>query len=220
MSTTENETPTNDASVADASATESDTTPTETPAPAPPGWSGPSEREWSAIVGGFKYLKDQGLFDQEEEEEPDYESMDLADLTKHYVDGKLQEVRPYVEAAAREAGEKRMGELLDEFEKRPEVGRLDKPTRNAVGFVAESILGRVDPSGSDPQAAVYAVYEAAKMLGGLTKSQRDEAVAEFKESFKKTPYNDPNFSGAGERSATPATSYEEVISRYTGDEEV
>jgi hypothetical protein len=113
-----------------------------------------------------------------------------------------------------------MNELLDDFTQRPEVGNLSKEARNQVGYVAESMLSRLDPEGKDPQAAVYAVYEAAKMLGNLTKTERESAVKEYKDSFKKTPYNDPNYSGPGERSREPAKTYDEVIARYTGDEEV
>jgi hypothetical protein len=187
-----------------------DVTPSETEAPA--GWGGPSEDEWKTVVGGLSYLTDQiSAFGQETEPEFDpkeLENMDAAEIVEHYVSSRMSELEPYVATAAREAGEKRMNEIFDTVE--PETGKFD---RKVAGKLAEAMYGEV----GDP---VEAVKVAARMVAGLSKSERDAALREYKDSLKRSSFQDPGVSGAGERSQLPAKTYDEVIARWSGQEDV
>lgn len=176
------------------------------------GWSGPSEEEWKTVVGGLHYLTNQASQPQEEVEpefDPkDLEGMDAAEIVEHYVSSRLSELEPYVATAAREAGERRMNEIFDQVE--PETGKFD---RKIAGKLAESLYGEV----GDP---VEAVRVAARMIAGRSKADRDEALKEYKDSLKRSTFQDPGVSGAGERSQLPAKSYDEVIARWSGQEDV
>jgi hypothetical protein len=142
--------------------------------------------------------------------EEDYESMDAGELVQHYVDGRLGEIQPYIESAAREAGEKRMNELFDAFEKEPEIGSFD---RKYAARLAESLFNET----GDP---VEACRQAAYMTANFSKAERKAALEEYKAAAKRTPFNDPSVSSGGERSAPPAKSYDEVIDRWAGQEDV
>lgn len=175
-------------------------------------WSGPAREEWDTVVGGLHYLIQQSQKAEQEqpEEEVDYENMDAADLVQHYVDSRLSQLEPYVATAAKQAGEQRMNELFDQFEGDPEIGKFD---RKLASKVAESLY----TEGGDPVAAVK---EAAKMVSGLSKRERQAALDEYKESLKRDQFSDPRVTGGGERTPLPAKSYDEVIARWSGQEDV
>jgi hypothetical protein len=188
-----------------------DVTPEATPQEAPAGWGGPSEDEWKTVVGGLHYLTQQlNEYGQEEPEvDPkDLEGMDAAEIVEHYVSSRLSELEPYVATAAKEAGEKRMNEIFDEVE--PETGKFD---RKIAGKLAEAMYGEV----GDP---VEAVKVAARMVAGLSKSDREAALREYKDSLSRSPFQDPGVTGTGERAQLPAKTYDEVISRWSGQEDV
>lgn len=185
--------------------------PEVTPEVTPAEWGGPSKEEWQTVVGGLHYLSQQlQEAGQEPEEEPDFENMDAGDIVQHYVDSRIGELEPYVQSAAREAGEKRMNELFDEFEKDPQIGKFD---RRVASRLAEAVYGEV----GDP---VEACRQAATMVSGLSKAERDQAVKEYKDSLKRRTFDDPGVTGGGERTPLPAKSYDEVIARWSGQEDV
>lgn len=181
----------------------------------PVSWGGPSEEEWRTVVGAMSYMAEQLVDKNNPEATPELkpeelENMDAGELVQLYVDGRLSEIQPYVESAAREAGEKRMNELFDTFEQEPEIGKFD---RKYAARLAESLFNEI----GDP---VEAVRQAAFMTANFSKSERKSALDEYKAAAKRTTMNDPGITGSGERSAPPAKTYDEVIDRWSGQQDV
>lgn len=198
-------------------------TPEEVPAqePAVTPDTGGGEEPWSlkqddfnTVVQGVNYLIQQDqLRNQQsqqyyEPENDDLEGMDAAQIVEHYVNARMSELDPYIATAAKDAGVKRMNEIFDEVE--PEVGKFD---RKVAGMIAESLFGEI----GDP---VESVRQAARLVAELQKSSGEARVGEYKEALKRSTFQDPGVTGSGERAAPPAKSYDEVIARWSGQEDV
>ena len=185
----------------------------ETTPEAAPTWGGPSEQEWKTIVAANQYLvqRMQELeYEPEVEEEPDYENMDMASLLQTYVDNRLGEMSPYVQQAAQQAGEKRLNEIFDAAEKDERIGKFD---RDLAGQLADAMW----KPGMDP---VQTVYAAAQRASQFSKREREAGLEEYKASLKKNPFDDLPVGGGGNKRLPTPKSYDEVVSRWSGEEEV
>lgn len=191
-----------------------DVAPESTPTtPAQPAWSGPSQEEWQTIVRANQYLvqkMQEFEYQPEEEEQPDYENMDMAELLQRYVDGRMGEISPYVQQAAQQAGEKRMNELFDAAEKDERIGKFDRE-------LASQLADAMYKPGMDP---VQTVFAAAHRVSQFSKSEREAAINEYKSSMKKSPFDDLPVGGGGSKKLPAPKSYDEVVSRWSGEEEV
>ncbi len=180
------------------------TVPEPASTPEPQGWGGPSEDEWKATQAVIRQVA-QAM--QPPESEP--ADLDVDDYIRQAVESQVGPMRPMVEAAARQQGERQLNELLDRHEK--SLGKFD---RGLAERAAQSFLAEI----GDPQKAVE---EGAKYAVSYRKQEREAAVKEYQESLKRGPHDiDPGVSGAAERSSPPAKSYDEVIERWAGQTEV
>ncbi len=178
-------------------------------------WGGPTEDEWRTTVGALQHLYERSVQSEqaEEAEEPDYSDMDYGQLVKHYVDQRMGQVEPVIAEAAKEAGERRLNQLLDQFEADPQIGKLSPQSRKVAEYAAQGMLPQVgDPVEAVRQGALYAAQ--------LTRSEREAAITEYKASLSRTPYDDPAVGGGAQRIAPGAKTYDEVINKWSGDEEV
>lgn len=95
---------------------------TEAPTTQSEDWRGPSKEEWGYAVSALRYLAERGAFNDGEyaeddpEEEEDLEGLSMGELVERYVDRRLGEVKPAVEASVQERGEKRFNEMMDQLE--------------------------------------------------------------------------------------------------------
>ena len=98
--------------------------PADTPAApaapeAPAGWKGPSEEEWTGLVNSNRQMNEliTSLF-EEEEETFDPGQIDMSDpqqaayLMDQIVAGRMGEITPFIQNAAKEQGGRKMEEMF------------------------------------------------------------------------------------------------------------
>lgn len=188
-------------------------TETEGGAPAPPSPATPSvdPQQYAAMAQRVEQMERfiQENFAGSDEPEEDLDGMDVGQLMARYVDTRFEGIAPFVQAAAQEQGDKRFNALMDELEKKPDIGKVD---RKLAYMVAESMLAEV----GDP---IKAVEEGARYAASVLKAEREAGINDYKKSVgRRTP--DDFGVESGERSSPPAKSYEEVIERWSSQNEV
>ena len=174
---------------------------------APSGWKGPSEEEWNTAIAALHHVYS-NLPQQEQEELPDFNEMSPDQLVEFAVEQKLQGLAPVLQHATKQAGEARLNSIFDEEEKT--LGKFDRK-------LAEKIANAVFYEVGDPlQAAKQGAAEAKR----IREEYGQEAVNEYKKSLQRPNFDDPELGGAGNRLAPDAKTYDEVISKWSGEEEV
>jgi hypothetical protein len=173
----------------------------------------PSKEEWQEVTQGMKQLMELANAPEEEEEDDDFDpaTADLGQLMERYVQNQLQPILPYVESAARSAGEQREAKEFERLSK--EVGEFDPKMAHAI---AESIYQET----GDPETALE---QGAKMAAEYRKAQREEAIAEYKASQKGGrggDLPDPGATSSGFFGEKPAKSYDEVTERWAKETEL
>lgn len=174
-----------------------------------------SQEDFGTLVGAVRHLYEQGQQQQQQapvDDDFDPEDADIPELMERLVDSRFQEITPLLEAQMNEQGEKMMNRLFDSAEK--ELGKFDRKLaeRAAHSFFAEY--------GYDQRYAQHAAVEGARYAATQEKTIKKAAIKEYKDSLKKQPFSDPDISGGGERSAKPFKTMDEVISHWSGEEEV
>lgn len=187
--------------------------------PAADAWGGPSREEWQTIVRGMGQLAERGLFDepQQQGEQPDLDNMDLGEAISYYMDGRIGEISPYIEAAAAREGRERMNEIFDEIEKRPEMGEFDRK-------LAEKLAQAAFAENPDPRYAQQATITGAQMAAEFQKNFGEQAVKKFRASYRtRGPGSAEELPGSGGESSewTPkGKSADEIIEHWAGQEPV
>lgn len=186
---------------------------------APPSYSGPSQEEWQAAQEAIEqmtgvsmtvaqiaeYLSQQ----QGGYEEPDTNDFDIDQYVDYVVNQRLAPIMPVVNTAAQRSGEERMKKIFAEEKKT--VGEFDETLAERAAHYFFAQTG--DPAGSVKQAAQYAAEQR--------KAEREAAVAEYKASLKRGPHDqDPSVEGGGNKSIPAAKTYDEVIERYAGTDDL
>ena len=196
-------------------------TPTpETPAaPETPAYTGPTQEEWQAaqeaieqMTGTAATVKQIAEFLSQPQgggEENDLSDLDIDAYVEHVVNQRLAPIMPVVNTAAQRAGEERMKSIFAEEKKT--VGDFDETLAERAAHYFFAQTG--DPAGS--------VKEAAKYAAELRKAERAAAVADYKKSLQRGPHDqDPGVEGGGNKSIPAAKTYDEVIERYAGTDDL
>ena len=185
--------------------------PAEQPAPAEQSWSLRRE-DFESLVRGVHNLYNvlpQELFEPPEPEYPE----DPAELSRMYTDQQLQQIYPTIQMAQQQQGEKRFNDLLDSLEKDPNIGKLSEEGRKAAMYAATSLLH----STGDP---IEAVRQGALWAASFAKTERESGANEFKDSLKRPRFSDPGVSGPGESAPGELKTFEDVMQKWAGQEEV
>lgn len=179
-------------------------------------WS-PSRDEWETVVGGLGYIA-QKLFAEEGDEsgdeggeEPDLtDPKVLAQVVQRYVDERTGQVAEMAAPAVRAEGERRLKELFNGFAKNPEIGDFDQ---NLAQRLSEAMW----QPGQDP---VKVAEQAAREAARIRKEERTAGEENFRKTLNGPGQDDLGGGGAATRRAPDAKTYDEVIAKWTGDEEV
>ena len=155
-------------------------------------------------------------FYEEEPEQIDlsqYSPQELAYLAAQQgTQGALAPYQPMLQAAMEQQGQQVFNQLMDQHEQ-----TLGPVPRDLAQTFAESSAVMREAKG-DP---VKAVEIGARKAAEYVKSQRDAAIAEYKKSLKGPGQSsEPGVAGGAEKALPPAKSYDEVIMRYAGTDEV
>jgi hypothetical protein len=191
--------------------------PAATPTPAAPAstdeWK-PSREEWETVVGGLGFIAHQ-LFEETGEEQPEVDPTDPAAVAarfKEYVDGRVGEVAQFAQPAVAEAGERKLQALFDGFAKDPDIGDFDRD-------LAKDLAEKAWTPGQDPHKVAE---QAARRAAEIAKRYKTAGREELKKSFSgfNGDQDDAPIQSSAQRGLKPASTYDEVIERYTGDVEV
>lgn len=178
---------------------------------APAGYT-PSAEDFGLLVEAVRNVYER--LPEPEQEEIDFtdENTDIGDLIQRYVDERLGEITPYVSAAAEMQGQKQLDGLFQEAEQ--QFGKFDRDLADkaAKAFFQES--------GGDPRYARQAALQGAKYAAEQQKKIEAQAIKNYQASLKKTPYDDPGVGGVGVRAPKKDETLDDVIARWSGEEEV
>lgn len=166
------------------------------------------QRSLSGITQFF-----QENFGPEEEDQPDFSQIPPEQLAYLAAQQGMAPYQPMLQAAMEEQGNRRFNELMDQHESNPEIGKVD---RKLAMYAAEALIRE---AGGDP---VKAVELGARYAAEVRKQERGEAVEEYKKSLKRPApgADDLGAAGAGNAPVKPAKTYDEVIARWQGENEV
>jgi hypothetical protein len=134
-----------------------------------------------------------------EEDEPDQGEIDIESYMDAYFNRRMQPVQPLLDLTVKERGEKVMKDIFDEVQN--EVGDFD---RKLAERVANSFLAE---KGGDP---VEATKEGARYAAKL---RQDERLRQG------PPDPEPAVEGGAQAARKKATTYDEVIDRWSADTE-
>jgi len=163
------------------------------------------------MVAGMQHMAQQlGLVPGSDPDPPDFDEMGPLELIDHAMSQRFEAIAPYLQAAAKDAGEKRMNEFFDEVERDPAIGKFDRK-------LAERIASGLFHEIGDP---LESLRQGAQMAAEMKRTWSKEAVEEYKASLKRTPYEDPGVSGSGEHASGTLKTYDEVIEKWAGQEDV
>jgi hypothetical protein len=183
------------------------------PAPAPAGAPAPapgfsvSEEEWRQTQQAIQYMAQ--VLSPVEEDEPDQGEIDIESYMDAYFNRRMQPVQPLLDLTVKERGEKVMKDIFDEVQN--EVGDFD---RKLAERVANSFLAE---KGGDP---VEATKEGARYAAKLRQEERKAGVQAHNERLRQGPPDpEPAVEGGAQAARKKATTYDEVIDRWSADTE-
>ena len=141
--------------------------------------------------------------------EDDEDDIDIATYVQRQIQESLAPILPVVNTAAQKSGEETMRKIFSEQKKT--IGDFDEELaeRAAHSFFQQT---------GDPRKAVE---EGAKYAADYRKRERAAGRDEYKASLQRGPHNqDPAVEGGGDRQIPKAKSYDEVIERYVGTDDL
>jgi len=187
-------------------------------------WS-PSKDDWDALVAQNQKLskttEQLGLLVTSLYEDPEDDTPvqgqdgrpDLGRVLSDYFDARIGPIMPAIETTMKEAGTRRMNELLDSHEAALKKEFPDGFDRKLAARAATAFF---DENQGDPEAAVEA---AARYAAEVRREERAAAAPKPKRSIQGEDLDLP-VSGGATPGREKAKTYDEVIERWAAEAEV